>query len=444
MTLSIESRTVLQAEPSPPSKAIRLSNNDVVMPRCFTRIALFFENSGQATDFMPTESLKLGLVALLKHYPILTGTLNNLADGNLEILLNNQGILFVEAKTDQEAGWFFDQDFQNLSDEYFPCGIFLLPSQPYIFAVQITRLPCGSVILGTALHHSVGDGNAFFSLLLNWSKMCRGLACEPVSHDRELLNTTGEPLQEHPEYLYVEPAPATTTAAEETKEKKTPPTLPPMEVKLFHIRKEKLAELKEAAQGDPGDVQVSTNDALIALVWRAVTRARGLSGEMKLKCGFACDGRRRLCPPLPLGYFGNANFYPCSQMTANQLISQPLRTAGLSIRASVNQMTSERIRDALSWVDSKEIKTNIQPGFSSFLGKDFAFTSWHQFPIYEVDFGYGTPVRARLPAGKFDGLAISLPRYDGDGVEMCVGLLAEHMRVFEMDEELQKYLSRTS
>ncbi|KAK9765428.1 hypothetical protein K7432_006245 [Basidiobolus ranarum] len=447
MSVSIVNQNIIKLE-NPTlgqHEIVRLTNNDVVMPRCFTRLALFFKNTSDEATFMPMETLKASLVKLLGLYPILTGTLTNLADGNMEIELNNQGVLLVEAKTTRDVSWFLKTDFQNLSDEYFPCGVFLSSKQPYIFASQITRLPCNSVILSAALHHSVGDGNSFFSLLNNWSRLSRGLPCEPISHNRELLKATGEPRQEHPEYRYVEPTPSTPIDSEvEETEPLAPPTLPPMETKVFHIQKEKLLELKQAAQGDVPEILISTNDALIALIWRAVTRARGLSGDVELKCGFACDGRNRLSPPLPSGYFGNVNFYPCSELTANQLISNSLQAVGRNIRENVDKMTSERIQDALNWVNSKPNKSLIQPGFSIFLDKDFAFTSWHKFPVYEVNFGYGTPIRARLPVSKFDGLAISLPRHDGDGLEVYVGLVAENMRAFQMDEELLRYSHKTT
>ena len=52
-------------------------------------------------------------------------------------------------------------------------------------------------------------------------------------------------------------------------------------------------------------ILISTNDALVAHLWRTLTRARGIPLDTRVICAFALDGRTRLNPPLSPNYFGN-------------------------------------------------------------------------------------------------------------------------------------------
>ncbi|CAB4412309.1 unnamed protein product [Rhizophagus irregularis] len=48
---------------------------------------------------------------------------------------------------------------------------------------------------------------------------------------------------------------------------------------------------------------VSANDALVAHLWRLVTRARGIPLDAEVICAFPCDGRKRLKPFFLPNYF---------------------------------------------------------------------------------------------------------------------------------------------
>ncbi|KAF9617313.1 hypothetical protein IFM89_035294 [Coptis chinensis] len=65
------------------------------------------------------------------------------------------------------------------------------------------------------------------------------------------------------------------------------------------------AKCKEASSSD----NFSTYEVLAAHIWRCATKARRLLDDQDTKLSIATDGRSRLCPPLPSGYFGNAIFH---------------------------------------------------------------------------------------------------------------------------------------
>jgi len=220
------------------------------------------------------------------------------------------------------------------------------------------------------------------------------------------------------------------------------PMLPMMRSRLFVFSAAELERLKQvASHQDPKD-WISTNDALSAHIWKSVTKARGLSSSSAPSTLImACNGRQRLIPPLPKAYFGNVNFYIRDQMPCNELSSLPLNLLSRSVRKAVNRMSDERLRCAIEWIQQQaEAKTHsiasIQANMKSFLGVDFAITSWVQFPIYDCDLGFGRPFYVGIPPTNFDGLAIVTRARQNDGsFNVVIGLKDEHMTALENDPD---------
>ncbi|KAH0749727.1 hypothetical protein KY290_028959 [Solanum tuberosum] len=59
-----------------------------------------------------------------------------------------------------------------------------------------------------------------------------------------------------------------------------------------------------------------------------------------------------------------------------------------------------------------------------------------QFPVYEVDFGWGKPEWVCSPIKSFKNLVILMGTKDGDGIEASVNLLEEDMPLFENDPQI--------
>lgn len=85
---------------------------------------------------------------------------------------------------------------------------------------------------------------------------------------------------------------------------------PPLKLCIFRISATQLSQLKSAASApNPSDGWISTNDALSALLWRHITRARSravytatsgpLFPETALNFSLALEARRRVVPALP-------------------------------------------------------------------------------------------------------------------------------------------------
>ncbi|XP_021753617.1 protein ENHANCED PSEUDOMONAS SUSCEPTIBILTY 1-like [Chenopodium quinoa] len=80
----------------------------------------------------------------------------------------------------------------------------------------------------------------------------------------------------------------------------------PLRERIFHFSPTSLANLKaKANQECETNNVISSFQALSALVWRSITRARNLPSDQPTTCSFSIGARSRFEPPLSDENFGN-------------------------------------------------------------------------------------------------------------------------------------------
>ncbi|XP_057955301.1 agmatine hydroxycinnamoyltransferase 1-like [Malania oleifera] len=142
----------------------------------------------------PNLTLQLGLQKALSEYREWAGRLGKNDQGNLVILLNDEGVRFIEASVD---------DSLNQVMPLRPSAS-LLSLHPNLkggenvieelVQVQLTRFSCGSLVVGFTAHHLVADGHATSNFLVAWGQACRGLDVSPLpSHDRTIFSPRDPP-----------------------------------------------------------------------------------------------------------------------------------------------------------------------------------------------------------------------------------------------------------
>lgn len=183
------------------------------------------------------------------------------------------------------------------------------------------------------MQHHAADGFSGLHFINSWSDVARGasIAVQPFI-DRTLLRARDPPSPHFPHIEYQPPpAMASTSPSTEPATK----TLPPTAVNIFRLTRTQLGALREKLP--PTAPRLSTYSLLAAHVWRCVCLARGLPPDQMTKMYIATDGRARLSPPLPEGYFGNVIF------TATPIASCEEVVLG----------GAEKIQDALARMDDK-------------------------------------------------------------------------------------------
>ncbi|KAJ8617416.1 hypothetical protein MRB53_013602 [Persea americana] len=299
-----------------------------------------------------------------------------------------------------------------------------------LLAVQVTELIDG-VFIGCSMNHSVVDGTSFWHFFNAWSEIARrGEGSDCISAPPVLQRWFGDldpslvrlPFSEADEFI----------------ERFTTPLL---RERIFHFSVESIARLKAKANEECNSNIISSFQALCALVWRSVSRARKLSSDQTTTCNLMMGNRTRLQPPLSPHYFGNCVQYVGATSTSTQLLSHDLGWAAWLVHQSIATQTDAAVRGTLdAWVKVPYI---LQ---TSKLDKwGVSFTSSPRFDMYGNDFGWGRPVAVHCGyANKFDGKVISYPGSGGGGsVDLEICLFPEFMNALELDDEFMDAVSHS-
>ncbi|CAL4977644.1 unnamed protein product [Urochloa decumbens] len=406
----------------------------LIAKRGHTPTFYLFHNNDAASDFFDVARLKAAMAkALVAFYP-LAGRLGVDSSGRVEIDCNGKGALFVVARAD-------DITIDEIKDvkpspELRRQLVPRIEPSSVVMGVQVTFFKCGGVALGTALHHAsidlirvpTIDATSAFHFFQTWSALSRDgdhAAVELPCHDRTLLRARSPPIIHpdalsmfHPKLTFSNPSGPITT-------------------QVFSISKDQVTSLKRGCGG------ASTFCALSALVWRCACAARRLPPDVEARLTFSANIRRRVTPPLPERYFGNAYLRVGVAATVQDVIApQALASVAGRIGGAIRRMDDEMVRSAIDYFEAEEMSghwaaTGTRPM------TELHVTSWLGMPVYDADFGWGPPLvmsRAESNLGGFVHLVSDGPAYGGGGVRVITCMEAANVK--ELEHLLYQDLAR--
>lgn len=295
----------------------------------------------------------------------------------------------------------------------------------------MTHFKCGGVALGIGMQHHVADGFSGLHFINSWADLCRGVPIAVMPFiDRTLLRAHDPPTPAHPHIEY-QPAPAMLDSEPpQAILAGAKPDQPPAAVDIFKLSRSDLGRLRAQLPTGEGAPRFSTYAVLGAHVWRCASLARGLAPEQPTKLYCATDGRQRLLPPLPEGYFGNVIFTATPLAEAGKVIAS-LADGANTIQAALERMDNEYCRSALDYLELQPDLSALVRGAHTFRCPNLGLTSWVRLPIHEADFGWGRPVFMGPGGIAYEGLAFVLPSASRDGsLSVAISLQAEHMEKF--------------
>jgi len=267
------------------------------------------------------------------------------------------------------------------------------------------------------------DFFSYVTFFSSWANQTRNQTSEKPCHDRTLLSRKPTAATSHPGYKVIP-------------KQSAPPAnfqFPPTTLKQIKFTQPALEALKlEASKNLPEGKWVSTNDALVSNLWKAITIARGLPSDKSTTLVLAIDGRTRLLlpdgkPMLPKNYFGNVIFYASISETAGKVQSEPLSYLSSLVREKVAETTSSSyLLSTLDYLHSVDISSIANPFISAFFGSDLGISDWSKSSLYDVDFGSGGPESVQVPEPPvIDGI-VSCLLGRNLGREVWVGLRSDH------------------
>ena len=200
---------------------------------------------------------------------------------------------------------------------------------------------------------------------------------------------------------------------------------------------------------------VSSFDAIAALVWRCILRARvpdlAEFGMINSRLRVPINVRQVL--NIPQDYHGNVLLNSLTELPVEYLIAEENWTRiAPKIRSSLNfSRETGRVSDAikLSWVLLDPASRRTLFTETTRTRHDVVLTSWQDMSYYKHDWGPmfgspGNPEFFRLPHSWLRGICALEPRRTQDEVEILINLEPHQMDRLRSDKEFTKYFGLKS
>ncbi|WRX22844.1 hypothetical protein QQP08_015331 [Theobroma cacao] len=185
---------------------------------------------------------------------------------------------------------------------------------------------------------------------------------------------------------------------------------------MFKITVDHLKALKaKVNENSTSNTKYSTYSILTAHIWRCATKARDLLRDQELKLPIPIDGRNRLRPPLPPGYFGNVIFHAAPVTLAGDLLSESFIDTIKRIHEILKVMDDEYLRSSIDYIEKAPDIKSVGRGPQIMRCPNLSINSWMWLPIYDADFGWGRPIFMRPANIVHEGKLYILPSPTKDG-----------------------------
>ncbi|XP_068648286.1 shikimate O-hydroxycinnamoyltransferase-like [Aristolochia californica] len=433
MIITVKESTFVRPAADTPQRSLWNANVDLVVPRFHTP-SVYFYRPNSASNFFDASVLKDALAKVLVPFYPMAGRLKRDEDGRVEINCNAEGVLFVVAETGSVIDDFGDFAPTMELKQLIPSVDYSQDMSTYpLLVLQITHFKCGGVSLGVGMQHHVADGFSGLHFINHWSDVARGLDLTiPPFIDRTLLRSRDPPTPAFPHIEY-QPPPSMKAPATPQSDREKPAQPGPAAVAMFKITRDQLNLLKSKAKEAAGkDKPYSSYEMMAGHVWRCVCKSRGLADDQDTKMYIATDGRARLRPPLPPGYFGNVIFTATPIAVAGDLMSQPLTYAARKIHEALVRMDDDYLRSALDYLELQPDLSALVRGAHTFRCPNIGITSWVRLPIHDANFGWGRPIFMGPGGIAYEGLSFVLPSPTNDGsLTIAISLQEDHMERFK-------------
>lgn len=359
--------------------------------------------------------------------------------GRLELDCNDKGVVLIEVELNVDLASFGDFTPSPNYQYLFPAIDYNIPIHelPVMF-VQLTKFKCGGISLSFAISHVVADGTSVGHFLREWARLARGETLEILPfHDRNVLQARDPPVLsprlEHSEDLMIDPPDLIQLSGEEEKRMKRT-------VIQLRLSQKQVERLKKLAN-DYSNINIGASftryEAIAAHLWRTMCKARNHEDEQQTRLFVTINSRRRLQPPLPIGYFGNGILDLTATSTAGELVSKPLGYGASRVRDVINKITNTYMFSAIEYLkkqqDLRRFRFLYLSSPEDFIGNPSVwFLSWLNLPMYDMDFGWGKEAYFGPGELKLEGESVLFESRDGDGsLVLLICLFIKHVDAFK-------------
>ncbi|KAI3944226.1 hypothetical protein MKW98_016456 [Papaver atlanticum] len=381
--------------------------------------------------------LEQGIRKALSEYREWAGRFGEDDNGQTLILLNDEGMSFIEASSNctlEQAFPFATPTLLKLSPNF--------EGVEELALVQLTRFTCGSLVLSFSGHHIVADGKSVSLFLNAWGQACRGLDIHPRPLCNRNIFVPRDPFRIEFDHRSVEIV--------KRKISKYSIPLPYTEDDLvqqvLHCTPEFIAMIKSKASSSPSssfsDVNgghrppYSTSVCLVAHLWKVITRVWRLADSQTTYAKISVNGRRRLMPRIPGEYFGNMVLWAFAETQGKNLCHESLSHTAEIIHKEVTKVDNNYYKSYIDFANKNLNDDGLTPRKADPLSvpscwPNLEIQSWLGFTYNDVDFGVGKHFIYMPSFDPLEAETYLVPSVVGDGsINVYITLFQQHQARF--------------
>ncbi|GAA0153115.1 hypothetical protein LIER_11429 [Lithospermum erythrorhizon] len=425
--MEIISREIIKPSSKTPKnlKNHTLSFLDQLAPSVHIPLIFFykFETSNNAyNSTQVSQLLKQSLSNTLTRFYPLAGRINGISS----IDCNDEGVEYIEARVhahvDQLIGHPTMEDLEKL-----------IPKQPQsntehnapLLSIQVNFFDCGGIAIGVCIAHRVADGSSFVTFMNAWSAICR--EDEDKAHQLPMFDSGKS---------YFPPKDMSGFSS----------LVSNVGISKEQIKTERLVFTKATLETLEGDIKDSGDgsnlknptrvEALSAFIWRNFIKSAKNSKKM-FAAVHAVNLRSRMKPPLPENAFGNLWRHTHALTTLeSEKDDQNFVHLPTKLREAISSINNEYIKK----IQEGDAYFNLlKEHINLYFSKDIEFcnfSSWCNFPVYEVDFGWGKPERVSTMTFPYKNLVIFMSSRSGQEIEAWVNMNEDDISNLQKEIEL--------
>lgn len=426
-------RKIISQEMIKPSKptpnhltTYKCSFLDQLAPAHYLPFILLYQPTQQDQTINHTEilqHLKTSLSNTLPHFYFLAG---KLSEDGYSINCDDEGILFLEAHINGNLSELIEKaDYKHLN-QCLPNHEDSNSDRKILVVIQFNVFTCGGIGIGINFSHKAGDGHSATTFLKSWANSCKSNSQETILP--KLIDAAN----------YFPPTDAS---------KYKPVTEIPPETNLiakrFLFTQSSLNKLKQTissslSENIPSDTLTST-ELISAFILRRVMEINETKPPPKRMAAslYYVNLRDKMNPPLPKEAFGN--FWRLGLATPNMFEMDSYDQLVSKMRKAIDGIGKEEYIEKLK--NGKDQRMEIflwavRKGPENSNIDSFIFTSWLDFGVYDVDFGFGKVDYVCSPSRPRRNMVTLMGTKDGEGIEVWINMTEGDMKAFESDEEV--------
>jgi shikimate O-hydroxycinnamoyltransferase len=334
------------------------------------------------------------LVATLASYPCVTGRYRKDKQGHVYLDSNDAGLDWnvYRCKGPLPYGPHHPvgSDIHRFYKLYMPWNV--VDHDRALMQINIHQFEDGGILFCAYAPHSAQDGSSWWGMIQDWSRTCLGQELKGQSFDRQVLIDAGK-VEADPAAYDLMAAPSLGQWAW-TMARLGWQAVFGMKSESFRIPAKVVGQWREQAKAElPNSAGVSVAELATTYLMKAMSPA--MPSGVARSVGLVLDLRYKRRLRLPRDLYGNALCYAEARYSAEVLASGSLPVLAEKCRPTNEQVSTEALVKMLVLTETYRQKKAVwrlifKPTLET-LNAGLIQNNCIQFPMYDIDFGTGTP-----------------------------------------------------